>query len=74
MKNKRSPYPVVTEQERIDCFMCRHFYVTWDRNFPKGCRAMGFKTREMPSVTVLKSSGQECLRYEPKESPAKRDK
>ncbi|MBA4418689.1 MAG: uracil-DNA glycosylase [Syntrophus sp. (in: bacteria)] len=58
------------EKEKIDCFACRHFYVTWDKKYPKGCRAMGFKTREMPSIAVFKSSGLKCLRYEPKETPA----
>jgi hypothetical protein len=65
---------VAAERERIDCFTCRHFYVTWDRNFPKGCRAMGFKTREMPSVAVFKNSGEDCLRYEPKGPPDKRER
>jgi hypothetical protein len=54
-------------KDKIDCFRCKHFYVTWDERHPKGCRAMGFKSREMPSVVVFRSSGMECLRYEGKE-------
>ena len=53
---------------KIDCFQCRHFYITWDQKHPKGCKAMGFKSVEMPSVVVLRSSGVECLRYERKEN------
>ena len=56
-------------KERVDCLRCKHFYITWDERHPKGCRAMGFKSREMPSTVVLKSSGTECLRYERKEPP-----
>jgi len=54
-------------KEKIDCFRCKHFYITWDERHPKGCKAMGFKSREIPSVVVLRSSGMECLRYEKKD-------
>jgi hypothetical protein len=63
---------VTQEKEKIDCFTCRHFYVTWDKKHPKGCRAMGFKSREMPSIAVFESSGMKCLRYKPKEISAQR--
>ncbi|MCZ8511311.1 uracil-DNA glycosylase [Paenibacillus filicis] len=45
---------------------CKHFYVTWDPAFPRGCRAYGFKTVELPSAVVLRSSGQHCQSYETK--------
>jgi len=48
----------------IDCKKCIHFYITWDKQFPRGCKAMGFKAKEFPSVTVYKTSGFECLRFE----------
>jgi hypothetical protein len=57
---------MTAEKPRIDCFSCIHFYVTWDPLHPKGCRAMGFKSREMPSIAVYKSSGMDCLRFSPK--------
>jgi hypothetical protein len=37
--------------------------VTWDKKFPYGCRAMGFKTLTMPSVRVFQMSGVECLQF-----------
>nr|WP_248926537.1 uracil-DNA glycosylase [Paenibacillus hamazuiensis] len=58
MKNEPSAV-----QGKINCFGCKHFYVTWDPSFPRGCRAFGFKTSEMPSALVLKSSGQPCMEY-----------
>jgi len=57
-------------RERVNCLKCRHFYVTWDPQFPRGCRAFGFKTRLLPSQTVLSSSGQPCMNFEPKDAPA----
>ena len=57
--------------ERINCFKCKFFYTTWDKNFPRGCRALGFKTRELPSLTVYRASGIPCLKYEKKAIPGK---
>ena len=54
-------------RERIDCMKCRHFFVTWDPSMPRGCRAFGFKTRGLPSSSVLASSGQPCMMFERKE-------
>jgi hypothetical protein len=53
-------------KEGIDCMKCMHFYITWDKNHPKGCKVMGFKCNEMPSAVVYKASGVECLRFQPK--------
>jgi len=50
----------------IDCFKCRHFYITWEANQSRGCKAFGFKTRMMPSLVVFETSGAECLKYTPK--------
>jgi hypothetical protein len=56
------------KQERIDCMKCKHFYITWDPNFPRGCKAFGFKTRTLPSAQVLSSSGSPCMNYEHKDN------
>jgi hypothetical protein len=54
----------MSETQRVDCMKCRHFYVTWDTKFPKGCKAFGFKSQTMPSITVLSSSGKPCMNFE----------
>lgn len=54
----------MVEAERIDCRQCNFFYITWDKKFPYGCKAMGFKTRFMPSIEVRQASGIACLRFE----------
>lgn len=51
----------------VNCFQCRNYMVTWDPKNPRGCKAYGFKTRELPSAVVKRSSGMECLRFEQKE-------
>lgn len=53
---------------RIDCRRCRHYYVTWEKSHPHGCKAMGFKSDQMPSGVVLNTSGTRCLKYQPKPS------
>jgi hypothetical protein len=49
------------------CNSCIHYYITWDKKFPYGCKAMGFKTHEVPSLSVYKSSGTECLLFQSKD-------
>jgi len=59
----------MTEPTRIRCVNCRHYYITWDPNFPRGCRAFGFKSRQMPSDAVFRASGEPCRMFEPKTEP-----
>lgn len=49
--------------EKINCRLCKYFYVTWDKNFPNGCRAFEFKSRDMPYAVVYKNSGANCRAY-----------
>ncbi|KUJ71954.1 uracil-DNA glycosylase [Thiomicrospira sp. WB1] len=58
--------------EPIDCFQCQHFYITWDEANPRGCKAFGFKTTQMPSAVVLESSGRPCLKFLPKKRTQKK--
>lgn len=61
--------------EEINCYRCVHFYITWDETFPRGCRAMDFKSMEMPSVVVRRNSGMECQMFrEKRKNTAKRRK
>lgn len=67
MYNKRAKKEGMIHMERrVDCNKCQYYYVTWDPKFPRGCKAFGFKTRELPSLSVFRSSGQPCLRFTPK--------
>jgi len=59
------------DPKNIDCFQCRHFYITWEVNQPRGCKAFGFKTAQLPSVVVLEASGEPCLKFSPKQQNQK---
>jgi hypothetical protein len=55
------------QPKEINCFTCHHFYITYDRSFPYGCKAAGFKSRLMPSREMYVNSGLECLLFKEKE-------
>ncbi|MDH4321619.1 MAG: uracil-DNA glycosylase [Desulfobulbaceae bacterium] len=50
-----------------NCFHCRHFFITHQLTRPYGCRAMGFKSLQMPAIAVRTSSGMECQLFSAKE-------
>jgi hypothetical protein len=48
----------------IDCHKCIYYYVTWNANFPHGCRAMGFKSRRYPINEVRNiMNAKDCLLF-----------
>jgi predicted nucleic acid-binding Zn-ribbon protein len=72
---------------RIDCHKCRYYFVTWNQQFPHGCRAMGFKSDRYPIDEVRGAlnevrgalnemrgalKGADCLLYEPKRKGIKK--
>jgi len=51
----------------ITCHQCIHYYVTWDPQFPHGCRIMEFKSQQMPNIEVRRTMhGKGCLLFEVK--------
>ena len=48
---------------RIICQKCKYYYVTWKTNQPHGCKAYGFKSKQIPSAVVKQSSGTNCNFY-----------
>jgi len=51
--------------EHPDCLRCKHYFVTWQSDKPRGCRAYEFKSPQWPSQVVLESSGESCQLFEP---------
>lgn len=49
-----------------NCWQCRHFAVSWDPSLPYSCRLMGFKSRIMPAIEVLRADGTSCRGFLPK--------
>jgi hypothetical protein len=47
------------------CRFCAHYFVTWEASTPHGCRALGFKSRQIPSREVRRTSGDACRYYSP---------
>lgn len=47
----------------INCFSCRHFFITYDHKFPYGCKGAGFKSKLMPAKEMVINSGRECLLF-----------
>lgn len=56
---------------KISCIKCLYYYITWDKVFPYGCKAMGFKSPRIPAAVVKESSGQECLAFVEKQKETK---
>ncbi len=61
----------MTKDSQPLCRKCRFYYITWDPMRPHGCKAMGFKGKEVPSIVVLRNSGKPCLLFQNKESSSK---
>ena len=54
----------MTDKEtRINCVHCKYFFVTWDKAHSRGCRFFGFKSHELPSMVVRRTSGMQCLNF-----------
>ena len=59
---------------RPDCLHCEHYYVTWEPERPRGCRAYAFKSEQTPSEVVLASSGEPCQLFSRKPEARSRTK
>lgn len=56
----------MTAPNQVNCMACRHFYITYEPSHPYGCRALGFKSKELPCRVVYVSSGMECQSFSKK--------
>ncbi len=46
-----------------NCMKCQHYYVTYRKDKPFGCRAMGFISRTNPARVVYTASGIHCQKF-----------
>lgn len=53
-----------------NCHQCRFFAVSWDPRLPYLCRLMGFKSRHLPALEVLRVDGVFCQGFDPKDGVA----
>ena len=59
--------PPESKNARPDCLHCVHYFVTWESDRPRGCRAYEFKSADLPSDVVQASSGDACQLFERKD-------
>jgi hypothetical protein len=48
------------------CLSCRYYYFTYEVRQPHGCRAMGFRSLQIPCQVAFENSGMICQLMEPK--------
>jgi hypothetical protein len=51
------------------CSKCEHYFVTWDKHFPHGCKLFGFKSGNVPNTTVQQATGAACQNFREKVTP-----
>jgi len=61
-----STAPVQVPPAAANCWQCRHFASSWDPKLPYLCRFMGFKSRNLPSMDVLRMDGTACMGFSAK--------
>lgn len=54
----------MNHKNEINCSKCKHYFITFDKTAPKGCRIFDFKSQLWPSILVKQSSGIECESFE----------
>ena len=55
-----------------NCWDCRYLAITWDVRLPYGCQYMGFRSRVLPSLEVIRTDGRHCGAFAPKLSSAEK--
>lgn len=53
----------IENETKCNCLLCTHFYVTYDKKFPRGCRKYNFISDMIPSEVVNRYLGTECEHY-----------
>jgi len=57
---RNNPLPEGPRAEEIRCSDCAHYYITYNPDFPYGCRAVGFKSKVLPDRAVAAHSKLPC--------------
>jgi len=48
------------QSQRPDCWRCHHFRISWKPSTPYTCSLMGFSSRALPCIEVLRADGRVC--------------
>ena len=52
-----------------NCFQCKHFAISWQPSMPYACRLLGFKSKVLPAIEVMRIDGRKCLGFAAKPLP-----
>ena len=52
-----------------NCFKCQHFAISWQPSMPYACKLLGFKSKALPAIEVLRIDGRVCQGFTPKPQP-----
>lgn len=61
-----SPLSAAQAPRGPNCWQCRYFGVSHIPATPYTCRAMGFQSKMLPALEVLRVDGQFCRAFEAK--------
>ena len=53
-------------KEKVTCWDCKYFAISWDPNFRYQCNQMGFKSNNLPSQRVRMIDNRDCLAFKSK--------
>jgi hypothetical protein len=66
MKAEEGAAPKPQAKKGPNCWDCRFLAITWDVRTPYGCKLMGFRSKVLPSLEVLRTDGRFCGGFSPK--------
>ena len=52
-----------------NCYQCRHFAISWQPSMPYACKLLGFKSKALPAIEVLRIDGRTCQGFAAKIIP-----
>ncbi len=66
MEEEEGAVPPPLGKKGPNCWDCRFLAITWDVRMPYGCKLMGFRSKVIPSLEVLRTDGRFCGGFSPK--------
>jgi hypothetical protein len=64
---KRVDQGLGQHSQRPDCWRCHYFRISWKPSTPYTCSLMGFSSRALPCIEVLRADGRLCQGFVPKQ-------
>jgi hypothetical protein len=50
------------------CQNCKHYFITYDKQTPRGCHIYGIKSQQLPCLVIkMATGGNDCLGFEMKD-------